>query len=267
MPDCVGIKFENGPKIHYMESPPEAPLLDSFWLVSSRRGVEFGRVRTAPKNHSEPSGRVIRAAQIEDIEHQRQLAAKADDLKWLVRARARQNGVAAKIVSLEFTFDEKVLVVSYTSERQVPLRVLARLLKEHTLARIEFQNIGPRDQARILGTLGACGDGNCSSKWLQSFHTVGIRMARDQQLPLNPDKITGPCGRLKCCLQYEHEHYKVLLKGMPKKGGRACHKETGVCGRIVALNPLHGTVGMRRDEGGTVEYRAEEVERIRGGGN
>ena len=91
-------------------------------------------------------------------------------------------------------------------------------------------------------------------------------MSRYQQLPLNPDKITGPCGRLKCCLQYEHSQYKDLLKGMPKKGGRACHKGTGTCGRIITLNPLKGTVEMRKDEGGIAQYAVEEVERVQEAG-
>ena len=267
MPECVGIKFDNGPKIHYMEVSPEVPDLGSLCIVKTRRGVEIGRVRTEANSHSQANGRVIRSALREDIERYRHLIAKADDLKWLVRARAREQGLKLKIVSLEFTLDEKLLIVNYSSERNASLQGLARLLKAHTSARTEFLNIGPRDQARIMGTLGACGDGSCSSTWLQEFKPVGIRMARDQQLPLNPDKITGPCGRLKCCLQYEHEQYKSLLKGMPKKGGRACHKESGTCGRIINLNPLKGTVEMRKDEGGTVQYPAEEVERITGQGN
>jgi len=92
---------------------------------------------------------------------------------------------------------------------------------------------------------------------------VSIRMARDQQLPLNPEKISGPCGRLMCCLQYEHEVYKELLKGMPKKGGRACHEASGTCGRIVKLNPLKGTVDLRTEEGAVEEYPASEVVRVR----
>jgi cell fate regulator YaaT (PSP1 superfamily) len=128
---------------------------------------------------------------------------------------------------------------------------MAQELMQLPAARLEFVNVGPRDQARMLGTLGACGTGSCSSTWLQSFSAVSIRMARDQQLPLNPEKITGPCGRLMCCLQYEHDMYRELLKGMPKKGVKACHEESGVCGRVVKLNPLARTVDLRTDEGGT----------------
>jgi len=232
-------------------------------VVSTRRGLELGRVRTEPRDVSKAHGHYVRDALQDDLQRYEELQRRADDLKWLLRARARQSGADVKIVAAEFTIDEEMMVVSYSSEEHPPLRVLAQELIQHTTARIEFTNVGPRDQARMLGTLGACGDASCSSTWLQSFSAVSIRMARDQQLPLNPEKISGPCGRLMCCLQYEHDMYRELLKGMPKKGGRACHDESGTCGRIVKLNPLKGTVDLRTEEGVVEEYPASEVSRTR----
>ncbi len=263
MPECIGVKFDNGPKIHYMEAPPSPPEVGRRCVVSTRRGLEVGRVRTTPREIGKPSGHYVRDTLPEDEQHYEELKRKAEDLKWLLRARARQHGPGVKVVSLEFTIDETLLVVSYSSERQAPLRVMAQELIQHTQARIEFVNVGARDQARILGTLGVCGDGSCSSTWMQSFNTVSIRMARDQQLPLNPEKISGPCGRLMCCLQFEHDMYKELLKGMPKKGGKACHTESGTCGRVIKLNPLQGTVDLRTDEGSIEAFPASEVTRMR----
>lgn len=261
MPECVGIKFENGPKLHYVEAPPEAPEVGVKCVVSTRRGLEFGLVRTLPRDHPRPNGFYVRDALREDVADFERLKTKAEDLKWLLRARARDAKGRPKIVSAEFNLDETVLVVSYSAERQANLRELAAELARHTDARVDFVNVGPRDEARILGTLGACGDGSCSSTWMQSFNAVGIRMARDQQLPLNPEKISGPCGRLMCCLQFEHEMYRELLKGMPKKGGRTCHSESGTCGRIVKLNPLKQTVDLYTDEGNYAEYGVAELER------
>ena len=261
MPDCIGVKFENGPKLHYVEMPPEAPEIGIRCVVSTRRGLELGTVRTAPKDHAKPNGYFVRKADRQDLETYGELGARAEDLKWLLRARAREKLKGVKIVSLEFNLDETVLVVSYSSEKQVNLREVSAELRQHTNARIELVNVGPRDQARILGTLGVCGDGSCSSTWLQSFNAVGIRMARDQQLPLNPEKISGPCGRLMCCLQYEHDMYRELLKGMPKKGGRACHTDSGTCGRVIKLNPLKRSVDMYTDEGTYAEFPVEELER------
>lgn len=263
MPECIGVKFDNGPKIHYLEAPPSPPAIGTKCVVVTRRGLELGKVRTAVKEVDKPQGHFVRGAQEDDLRAYEELKQKAEDLKWLLRARARQAEADVKVVALEFTIDESLLVVSYSSEKQVPLRVLAQELVAHTEARIEFANVGPRDQARMLGTLGVCGDGSCSSTWLQSFNAVSIRMARDQQLPLNPEKISGPCGRLMCCLQYEHDMYRELLKGMPRKGSRGCHEASGTCGRVVKLNPLVGTLELKTEEGAVHEFPAAEVTRPR----
>lgn len=263
-PETVGVRFPNGPRVHYVQTGDVTPEPGSRWVVRTRRGPEIGLVRTDARRDRKAAGQLLREADGADEEEAERLAAKAENLKWLIRARARQQGMDLKIISVEFTLDESLLVLSYTAEQQVQLRRLARELAPHTGARLEFSNVGPRDQARILGTLGACGDGSCSSTWLQGFTTVSIRMARDQQLPLNPEKISGPCGRLMCCLQYEHEMYRELLKGMPRKGARVCHTATGACGKITKLNPLGGTAEVRQDEGGYAEYPVAELERIKG---
>ncbi len=263
MPECIGVRFENGPKVHYLEVPSHAPEVGARCVVSTRRGLELGLVRTGVRDHTHPSGHFVRSAQPGDLETFERLKEKAEALKWLLRARARERKLTAKIVHLEFTLDESLLLVTYSSEGHLPLRALAQELIPHTDARIEFDNVGPRDQARIIGTIGVCGGGSCSSTWLQSFSAVSIRMARDQQLPLNPDKISGPCGRLMCCLQYEHDMYQELLKDLPKKGTKACHTETGACGRVVKLNPLKGTAELAMDEGGYEEVAADKLERAK----
>lgn len=264
MPECIGVRFDNGPKIHYVEVPATPPAPGQRCVVSTRRGFELGLVRTDLRDHDNPIGRLVRPAEPDDDRRHAALRERAEDLKWMLRARARQRGADVKIVACEFTLDERLLVVSYSSDGQAPLRVMAQELLRYTEARIEFSNVGPRDQARMIGTLGACGQGSCSSTWLQGFNSVSIRMARDQQLPLNPDKISGPCGRLMCCLQYEHDMYRELLKGMPKKGGRACHEASGTCGKVIKLDPLAGTVDMRTDEGKIEAFPADALTRVRG---
>jgi cell fate regulator YaaT (PSP1 superfamily) len=261
VPDCIGVKFDNGPKIHWVTTLQDPPPAGERCVVRSRRGLEVGLVRTEARPRDRSSGEVVRRANDEDLAAQQHLAQRAEDLTWLLRARARQTSTQLKIVSLEFTLDESLLLVHYSSESHPSLRVLAQELLEHTAARIEFINVGPRDEARILGTLGACGTGSCSSTWLQGFSSVSIRMARDQQLPLNPEKISGPCGRLMCCLQYEHDMYRELLKRLPKRGGKACHTETGACGRVVKLDPLRGTADLKTDDGYLEAVPAELLER------
>jgi cell fate regulator YaaT (PSP1 superfamily) len=258
MPECIGVRFDNGPKLHYLEAPPTPPRFGERCVVSTRRGLELALVRSKVGEHPRPLGHYVRPATPEDEDRWQALKDRAEDLKWLLKARAREAGARMKLLSLEFTLDETLLVINYSAEAGVPLRVLAQVLMQHTSARIEFNNVGPRDQSRILGVIGACGQESCCSTWLQSFATVSIRMARDQQLPLNPEKISGPCGRLMCCLQYEHPVYQELIKNMPKKGSKGCHS-SGSCGRVVKLNPLKGTVEMLTDEGSFEEYPAEEI--------
>jgi len=261
MPDCIGVRFDNGPKVHFLEVPNQAPALGARCVVSTRRGLELGLVRTGVREHAQPSGHFVRTAGPDDLERYERLKEKAEELKWLLKARARERKLALKIVQLEFTLDESLLLITYSTEQQLSLRPLAHELTPLTAARLEFENVGPRDQARIIGTLGVCGSGSCSSTWLQGFSAVSIRMARDQQLPLNPEKISGPCGRLMCCLQYEHDMYRELLADLPKKGSKACHTETGACGRVIKLNALKGTVEVAYDEGGYEELPPEKLER------
>ena len=141
------------------------------------------------------------------------------------------------------------MTVSYSAEERLELSTLIQDMREQTRARVNFVAIGPREQAQIIGALGACGRENCSSNHLQEFAPVSIRMARDQQLPLNPEKLSGPCGRLLCCLQYEHAQYVELLRDMPRKNARVCHTETGACGKVIKLHPLTNTVDVLGEDG------------------
>ncbi len=266
MPKSIAVKFDNGPKLHYMELASETPPpVNAKVILNTRRGSELGTVRTEPKEQAKPIGQVVREATSEDLETYETNKTRAEELKWLLRAKSRGLAKDLKIIALEFNLEGTLLVVSYSSEAQVPLRQMAGDLMAHTQARIEFVNVGPRDQARMLGTLGVCGDGSCSSRFLQSFSAVGIRMARDQQLPLNPEKISGPCGRLMCCLQYEHEMYEELLRDLPRRGMLACHKEHGSCGRVIKLSPLKQTVDLMMEDGTIQEFPASELEVQRGG--
>lgn len=263
MPQSISVKFANGPKLHNIQVESEiVPEVNEICVVSTRRGLELATIRGGLTEHSKSIGYFVRMATADDLESNEKLKEKAEDLKWLLKAKVRDRYRKTKIVAMEFNLDESLLVVSYTSEEQLSLRQLIHELIKYTSARVEFVNIGPRDQARMLGVIGMCGDGSCSSTWLQSFSAVGIRMARDQQLPLNPEKISGPCGRLMCCLQFEHEMYEELLADMPRKGSRACHETTGACGRVNKLFPLKNSVELVTDEGGFMEVAVSELKPI-----
>nr|WP_245557584.1 stage 0 sporulation family protein [Deinococcus peraridilitoris] len=240
--------------------------VDTRVVVHSRRGPEIARVRTEAELSpgAQQVGTIVRQATSEDLERWEELGREAEDLKWMLRARARSRGLHVKIVLCEFTLDGALLSVSYSADERIELGSLVQDLRGSTKAKINFTAVGPREQAMTLGALGSCGRENCSSTHLQDFAPVSIRMARDQQLPLNPEKLSGPCGRLLCCLQYEHSMYQELLKGLPRKNAKVCHTESGACGKVVKLNPLQGTVDLYTDAGLMAGIRPDEITPLKG---
>lgn len=256
------VRFERSPKLHDMLSETNWPV-GTRVVVQGKRGPEVASVR-GEASQPDPKGRygaVLHAASAEELARWADLHRQGEDLKWLLRARARERRLPVKLVAVEFTLDESLVTISYSAEERIELGPLIAELREHTRARVNFAAIGPREQAQILGTLGACGRENCSSTHLQDFAPVSIRMARDQQLPLNPEKLSGPCGRLLCCLQFEHAQYLELLKDLPRKNARVCHEGTGACGKVTKLHPLSGTVDIQTEQGTLYDLPASELRR------
>ncbi|MFC3832840.1 MULTISPECIES: PSP1 domain-containing protein [Deinococcus] len=256
------VRFERSPRLHSMQSE-EAHAVGTKVVVQGKRGPEVATVRGEPSapRPTERYGAVLRAATTEDLERWEELHRAGEDLKWLLRARARERQLPVKLVAVEFTLDESLVTVSYSADERIELTGLIGEVRAHTRARVNFAAIGPREQAQMLGTLGACGRENCSSTHLQEFAPVSIRMARDQQLPLNPEKLSGPCGRLLCCLQFEHTQYVDLLKNLPRKNAKVCHDGSGACGKVTKLHPLSGTVDVFTEQGMLLGVPATELRR------
>ena len=224
--------------------------VNSRVVVQGKRGPEVATVRSeAQPEDGTRGGMILRQAAPADLAEWKRLEQEGEDLKWFLRARVRDRRLPVKIVAAELTLDGALLTVSYSAEERLELGPLIQDVREQTRARVNFVATGPREQAQMLGALGACGRENCSSNHLQEFAPVSIRMARDQQLPLNPEKLSGPCGRLLCCLQYEHGQYVELLRDLPRKNARVCHTETGACGKVVKLHPLTQTVDVLGEAG------------------
>ncbi len=259
------IRFDNGPKLYAMKTDTEYAI-DSRVVIRSKRGPELATVRDIIRyNKDGVGGEILRVATSDDLGTWARLEEEANDLKWLLRSKARNLNLRAKIVAVEFTLDAQNVTVSYSSEEKIELRGLLQELTSRTTAHVQFSAVGARDQARILGVLGVCGSENCSSHHLQEFTPVTIRMSRDQQLPLNPEKISGPCGRLLCCLQYEHEMYQELLRDLPKKGAKVCSTDDeSQCGKVMKLNPLKQTVEVKSDEGQWFEIAKAQIKSMRG---
>ncbi len=263
MQRCVGVRLNNGshnPKQYDCAFEGDPPPVGRWVVVRTPRGLELGKVRSEPREVDKPYGEVVRLARADDHERAVVLKERAEELKWWLKARMRREGMGVKVLGCTYTLDGGHVVVRYAAEARVDLRRFVGEIARRAGARVEFAAMGPRDQTAYLGTLGACGMESCCSTWLQEFAPVTIRMARDQQLPLNPEKISGPCGRLLCCLQYEHAMYKELLADLPKKNARVCSKD-GVCGKVQKLNPLAGTVDVLTQEGAVVTVPKEELQR------
>ena len=161
------------------------------------------------------------------------------------------------VVSAEYSYDGSRLVVSFTAEGRIDFRDLVRDLARALNSRVEMKQIGVRDQAKVLDGVGKCGRQLCCSAWLREFNPVTIKMAKQQNLPLNPPEISGVCGRLLCCLSYEAEVYEDARKQLPKVGAAVMTPDGE--GRVRRIQPLRETVTVRLDDGAIKEYPAAEL--------
>jgi cell fate regulator YaaT (PSP1 superfamily) len=253
----IGVRFTHSPKIHDYSFEGDVPPIDSWVVVNTNRGLELAKIRTEPRE-GKPTGKVVRIATTQDHDAHAKLKARSDEIQWWLKARLRKENIQAKLLGCEFTLDANHIAVHYFAEERIDLRRWVGEISKVAGARVEFVAGGPRDQTAHQGALGACGMESCCSTWLQGFAQVSIKMARDQQLPLSPDKISGPCGRLLCCLQYEHEQYLELIAELPRKNSKACSIHD-TCGKVIKLNPLAGTVDLLTDEGSMVTVHKSEI--------
>lgn len=256
------VRFEQSPQLRFMLSAVAWPS-DTMVIIQSKRGPELATVRgePLPLDDKERYGQIVGKATTADLQRWKELKQKATEIKWALRATVRRKKLDLKVADVTFSLDEQLVTISYTTEQRIELGWMIEEIREYTAAKVNFLFVTPREQAQILGALGACGRENCSSQHLQEVLPITIRLARDQQLPLNTEKLSGPCGRLLCCLQFEHEQYKELLKALPKRNSHVCH-ETG-CGKVIKLHPLLGTVDIATKEGVLYKVPANELKKTK----
>ncbi len=231
-------------------------------LVESIIGLQLGKVISAARVVkarcvSESLPKVIRKASEADLEILKQLQQLERDAHRFCVQKIQSYRLEMKLVKVLFSFDRSKGLFMFTSEGRIDFRDLVRDLAQHFKTRIEMKQIGIRDEARILGGIGNCGCPLCCVTFLREFHPVSIKMAKDQGLSLIPSKISGLCGRLMCCLQYEHEHYANQAKTMPKVGKRVM-TPLGEA-RVRQLGILKNTVLVEMPDGKLQEYKSEEV--------
>ena len=243
--EVVGVQFKQVGKKYFFDPNGFELKKGDYVLVETVRGMEFGTVVIAPKLVGEedvflPLKPVMRIATEEDIEKHRQN--KADEA-YAIEACEQlivKNKLDMQLLGCEYTFDRTKLIFYFTAEGRVDFRQLVKDLAYTFRLRIELRQIGVRDAAKMIGGLGPCGRVLCCTSFIGEFATVTIKMAKNQQLSLNPSKISGICGKLLCCLKYENETYVELMKRLPDVGNRVL-TELGE-GRVRSINMISETL-------------------------
>lgn len=223
MVTVVGVRFKKAGKIYYF-NPGEIHIKkNDFVIVETARGIEFGEVVVGPKDVLEediiaPLKDVIRIVTEEDIQKHEENQAKEKEAFEICIKKVAEHQLEMKLIDVEYTFDNNKVIFYFTADGRVDFRELVKDLAAIFKTRIELRQIGVRDEAKMLDGIGTCGKSLCCSTWLGDFEPVSIKMAKEQSLSLNPTKISGICGRLFCCLKYEHDMYQEILSKLPGIG-------------------------------------------------
>ena len=263
MYDVVGVRFKKAGKIYYFDPGDLLVEKDDFVIVETARGVEYGRVVTGRKQVGEndvvlPLKKVLRLADQKDrliVEENRQAAKEAYEVcceKVIIHQ------LDMKLVDVEYTYDRNKVIFYFTADGRVDFRELVKDLAAIFRTRIELRQIGVRDEAKMLGGIGPCGRMLCCSTFLGDFDPVSIKMAKDQNLSLNPTKISGLCGRLMCCLKYENDEYENAKEQLPDLGEKI-QTPHGI-GKVVGLNILERVLQVEySDQRRVLEYTLDEI--------
>lgn len=259
----VGVRFQEAGKIYYFEAAGHDDLsAGSPVVVETSRGIELGRVVIAPgqvlnAELTEPLKPIVRPGTPDDIDRSDQLKEKAQEATRLARERAAVLNLPMKVAGAQYTLDGARLTVFFTAEDRVDFRELVRDLAHYVHAQVQLRQVGPRDQAKLIGGYGRCGRRLCCTSWLTAFPTISIKMAKEQNLPLNPSKISGQCGRLLCCLSYENDIYKQLRTELPKPDSWLSTPSGNV--RVMAVNAIKQIVVLQMENAQIIEVTVAEL--------
>lgn len=258
MPKVVGIKFKKSPKIYYFEAGNYDYAENGGVIVETSRGLEYGTVamlRAEVEDGAvvQPLKPIVRLATDKDEARVADAEAKRDETMRIAAEKIENSKLSMKLVDVEYTFDGSKLVIYFTADGRVDFRDLVKELASAFHMRIELRQIGARDECKMLGGIAPCGRACCCSDHMSEYAHVTIKMAKNQNLSLNPAKISGLCGRLMCCLSYENAHYVETNKKMPKMGAAVvtADKRRGV---VTGLNQLKETVRVKYEDKEKVEF-------------
>ena len=248
MTEVIGVRFNKAGKVYYFDPKGCKLNVGQGVVVETARGVEFGFVATPNREVDDkelvsPLKPIIRPATNADYDKYEQNKKKEKEVFDIALQKIQEHKLDMKLVSTEYTFDGNKILFYFTADGRVDFRELVKSLASVFKTRIELRQMGVRDEAKTLGAIGGCGRTLCCSTFLNDFHPVSIRMAKDQGLSLNPTKISGICGRLMCCLQYEQVAYEDLLKKVPSKGSLV--EYDGQKGAVTDVFVLKGLIKVR----------------------
>lgn len=269
MIDVVGVRFKTTGKIYYFDPTTTSPNVGDNVIVETIRGLELGKVVILKQidegSLSAELKPVIRIATLEDESKQIDNRNKAKEALIICEKQCEKHEIDMNLIGSEYTFDNSKLIFYFTAEGRVDFRNLVRDLAAIFRTRIELRQVGVRDEAKVVGGLGCCGRSCCCSTFLSEFMPVTIKMAKDQELSLNPTKISGICGRLMCCLKYEQDGYECILKKMPRVG-EIVETSTGK-GTVVSAYTIQELVKIAfvdENEETTYElYNVDEIKRTK----
>lgn len=263
----VGVRFRQAGKVYYF-NPRNLPVeRGSHVIVETTRGVEYGTVIMPPKDVADdevvkPLRAVIRIATKEDDGVVQRNCEKEKEAYRICQEKIAKHGLEMKLVQAEYTFDNNKLLFYFTADGRIDFRELVKDLASVFRTRIELRQIGVRDETKILGGIGICGRPLCCHTYLSDFAPVSIKMAKEQNMSLNPSKISGTCGRLMCCLKNEQETYEYLNSRMPNVGDRVTTPD-GLKGEVSGLSVLRQMVKVIVDTGEEKEIREYPVRELK----
>ena len=266
----VGVRFKKAGKIYYFDPADMNIQKDTYVVVETARGIEFGECVIGIKEINEndivsPLKSVLRIATNEDIEKHFKNKDKEKDAFDICLKKIQEHGLTMKLIDVEYTFDNNKVIFYFTADGRVDFRDLVKDLATIFKTRIELRQIGVRDEAKMLGGLGPCGRPMCCSSFLGDFASVSIKMAKEQNLSLNPTKISGICGRLMCCLNYEQSTYEDIRKRMPKVGSIV--KTSEGTGEVFSNNIVKESIKVKLKKGEEEvleEFKIDNIELIKG---
>lgn len=276
MVTIVGVRFKKAGKIYYFLPGEETLTIDDGVIVETARGVEYGTVVIGPKEVAKdslvmPVKEVMRKATPKDLQQLEKNEEREEKAFAICLEKIAKRKLPMKLINVEYTFDMNKIVFFFTADGRIDFRELVKDLATVFRTRIELRQVGVRDEAKVLNGIGACGRPLCCSNFLGDFSPVSIRMAKDQNLSLNPTKISGVCGRLMCCLNYEDDLYKKGGDLYVKKDrtlspcdveppgiGKEVVTDEGI-GKVLKVNHHKHTVKVQLEAGRTIDLKWSDV--------